>query len=537
MRRLAAAIGVACALIPVGTIRAQRPADWMTSANDAQRSSWVRMDAKISLESMREPGFQLVWKQRFDNQPRQLNTLMPPALLDFYISYRGFRSLAFFGGSADRVIAIDTELARLEWEKKYPTTAPSTSTSGCPGGMTTAVTRPTDTAYPPVPSRGGEGRGTPAKSGVGLPHEGAVILKTLAPPPPPPAAAAKPAAVPAFNPYAPRVQYALALTGDGKLHSLWVSNGHEAKPGVPFLPPDAHAQGLIAYDGTAYVATTGGCGSAGNGVWAINLGTNAVSHWKAGRDVAGTAGPAVGPDGKLYVAAGDELVALAPRSLETLAIYKAGGAEFSSTPVVFEFKDRNLIAVASNDGRLHLLDTATLNRTAPLDKTAPFSAPNYAAGNLASWQDPSGNRWILAPADGSIAASAGFRPTHGEIQHGAIVAWKLVDKDGVPSLEPGWISRDLMTPLPPIVVNGVVFALSSGEFRSPDPRMPAAERARRSTNAVLYALDAANGKELWNSGSTITSFVHSGGLAAGGSRVYVATYEGTQYAFGFPIEH
>jgi outer membrane protein assembly factor BamB len=53
----------------------------------------------------------------------------------------------------------------------------------------------------------------------------------------------------------------------------------------------------------------------------------------------------------------------------------------------------------------------------------------------------------------------------------------------------------------------------------------------------LYALDASTGKELWNSGDTITSFVHSGGLSAGGSRVYVSDYEGTQYAFGFPIEH
>ena len=51
------------------------------------------------------------------------------------------------------------------------------------------------------------------------------------------------------------------------------------------------------------------------------------------------------------------------------------------------------------------------------------------------------------------------------------------------------------------------------------------------------ALDGASGKELWSSGTTITSFVTTGGLAAGGSRVYVSGYDGTQYAFGFPIEH
>jgi hypothetical protein len=31
--------------------------------------------------------------------------------------------------------------------------------------------------------------------------------------------------------------------------------------------------------------------------------------------------------------------------------------------------------------------------------------------------------------------------------------------------------------------------------------------------------------------------VRTGGLAAGGGRVYVGGHDGTQYAFGFPMEH
>jgi outer membrane protein assembly factor BamB len=95
----------------------------------------------------------------------------------------------------------------------------------------------------------------------------------------------------------------------------------------------------------------------------------------------------------------------------------------------------------------------------------------------------------------------------------------------------------MTSPLPPIIVNGVIFALSSGEFRSGDANVSAAQRAQKSSHAVLYALDAQTGQELWNSGTTIGSFVHSGALAAGGTRVYIAGYDGTQYAFGFPIEH
>jgi outer membrane protein assembly factor BamB len=95
----------------------------------------------------------------------------------------------------------------------------------------------------------------------------------------------------------------------------------------------------------------------------------------------------------------------------------------------------------------------------------------------------------------------------------------------------------MVSPLTPAIVNGVVFALSSGGFGSSDAQITAAQRAQQSSSAVLYALDAATGKELWNSGSTITSFVHSGGLAAGGGRVYVGGHDRMQYAFGFPMEH
>jgi outer membrane protein assembly factor BamB len=140
-----------------------------------------------------------------------------------------------------------------------------------------------------------------------------------------------------------------------------------------------------------------------------------------------------------------------------------------------------------------------------------FATPGYQAGALASWQDPSGTRWILAPSGKNITA------------------FKLA---GEGRLELAWTSRDLVSPTAPVVINGVVFALSSGEFRANDLKTTVA----KSVPAVLYALDSATGKEVWSSGTTITSFVHSGSLAAGDSRVYVSTFDGTQYVFSFPFE-
>lgn len=521
MRKFALhAVPAIAALLAVNIAHAQRGVDWMTDGYDAQRSSWVRSDGKISPETMRKPGFALVWQLKFENTARQLQGLTPPALMDFYIGYRGFRSFALIGISSDRVVGVDVDIARIDWDKKLGSGAAPAGTLPCPGGMTSAVTRPMNTAYPSFFAARGAGRGTPAKSGVGAPDEGAVTIKPSAAAAPRPARPARlpvNAAVDASNPYAPRIQWVLALTGNGKLHSLYVSNGDEPNPPIQFLPPNAHAVGLISYGNTAYAATTNSCGGVDNGVWAVDLASKKVSEWKSGNEgIAGTAGPAVRPDGTLFVAAGSELAALAPKTLKPLAGYKAQGAQFTSSPVMFQYQGKDLIAVAGNDGSLHLFDAAALNQ--PLDKTAPSRTPDYAVGALTSWQDAAGIRWVFVPSGG------------------AITAWKVVEKGGAPGWEAGWTSRALVSPLAPIVVNGVLFALSSGEYRSNDVGISAAERARRSTNAVLYALDPVDGKEFWSSGKTMTSFVHSGGLSAGGGRVYVATYDGTEYAFGFPME-
>ncbi len=121
--------------------------------------------------------------------------------------------------------------------------------------------------------------------------------------------------------------------------------------------------------------------------------------------------------------------------------------------------------------------------------------------------------------------------------NGAVVAWKVAEQSGGLALEPGWSSRDLVSPLTPLVINGVVFAVSSGEARGKDSKLTAAQRAKASVPAVVYALDGANGKELWNSGKTITSFMHGGGLSGGAGQIYLGTHDGTLYSFGFPIEH
>jgi len=314
---------------------------------------------------------------------------------------------------------------------------------------------------------------------------------------------------------------------------------------VKFLPPNANASGLIVVDNVAYVVTEGNCGGAANGVWALDLVSKQVTTWKA--NVVGIAGPAFGGDGTLYVATGgggespNSLVALDPKTLSVKGWYAAGSHEFSSSPVLFEYKGKILIAVGSKDGRVHLLDSANLggadHQTALYTTPSPSKAGAAAPGALASWQDRSGERWILAPIAGSQAADLGFAATNGAVTNGAVVAWKVVEQNGAPTLQPAWASRDMVSPLPPTIINGVVFVTSGGEFRTNDSKVTAAERARRSSRAVLYALDGETGKELWNSGTTIASFTRGAALSGGVGQIYLTTYDGVIYAFGFPMEH
>jgi hypothetical protein len=521
--------------------------DWLTESSDAQRSAWIRTDSKINVESMEKrdkyTGFQFLWKMKLNNTASQLNSLHPPATLDRLIGYRGFRMLGFVGGSANRIFTIDTDLGRMEWEKQLKV-APSTrpGTVACPGGMTTGVIRPLLAAIPPAPSGpAGRGRNTPAKSAVGEPGQGGVTLANVRPNPPAPPPAAGAAPPPRPNPANPAggqlgagpflIQ---ALAGDGMFHSMHLSNGADYEAPARFLPPGANASGLMLVDQVAYAATTGSCNGVDNGLWALDLASKQVSSWKG--NVAGTAGAAVDGSGTIYVTTGgggelaNSIVALEPRSLKVRSSY-SGGAEFTSSPVIFDHKGQTMIAAATRDGRIHLLNSSTPGKA--VTGSAAW-AENFTPGALSSWQDRDGTRWILASVEGPVPT--GFTAQGGGAATGSIVAWKLVEENGSITIQPGWASRNLTSPLPPTIINGVVFAVSGGEYK-PGGKMGAAQRILRSGKAVVYALDGRTGRELWNSGATVTSFARGAAISGGMGQIYLTTHDGTIYTFGFPMEH
>lgn len=566
---------VSCALISGATPQAQGRggAEWTTSGGDAQRSSWIRNDAKISKENLQKPGyFKFLWKLKVENEPKQLNSLTQPILLDRIIGFRGFKSVAFVGSSAETVYAIDTDFGTQLWKVhlNYGASFPPilAGTLECPGGLTAAVTRPTPLApAQPGAGGGGGGRGGRSGGGVGEPGKGAITLATAgqargggAPPglPAAPGGAPVPGSAAAAAAGArggggggrgaatgaPDAAYVVG--SDGFVRALNVQSGWELSAPVQFLPANANATGLILVNdeksGYLYTSTTRGCGSTPDAVWAVDLISpdKKVTSWSAGgATIAGSAGPTLGRDGTIYVATTDGLapasnaiVALEPKTLKQKAAFTQSKADFATSPLVFEHKGKDVVAAAAKDGRIYLLDSTSMQT--PLAVSA-VATGEPSGGALASWQDAQGTRWILVPAAGAMKPGATSAATNGPVINGGIVAYKVVDEQGALKLQPGWISRDLTSPLAPMVVNGVVFAASSGEYRTANPKMSAALRAQRSMPAVLYALDGATGKELWNSGKTINSFAR-GGLSGGAGVVYIPAYDSTLYAFGVPIE-
>jgi outer membrane protein assembly factor BamB len=313
-------------------------------------------------------------------------------------------------------------------------------------------------------------------------------------------------------PFRPGADAAYVVGTDGYLHALNIQNGWDNMRPALFLPANTRAMGLIVAttddSAVAYAATTNGCGSQPDAVWAMDLWSadRAVTAFSVnGARIVGSGGPALGRDGTVYIATANgvaemsnSVFALEPKTLALKSSMKVPGAAFTSSPLVLTWKDKDAVLIAGG-GKIYLLDPSL---TQPVAVSPALGTPAPEVSALASWQDGAGITWVAARGGGGVRT------------------FKLVDQNGRAAFTPGWTSPPMAAALPPLVVNGVLFTASSGTRAAP---------------SVLYALDAATGKTLWTSGAAITTTI-AGGLAAGQGNVYVPGSDGTLYAFGFDIE-
>jgi outer membrane protein assembly factor BamB len=509
----------AVALILPALIAQPLPAtDWLTDGGNSQRTNWQKDEKVLSPASVKN--MKLLWKMKLDNEPKQMHNLFPPLVIDKLTTSSGTKQVAIVAGSSDNLYAIDVEKGTVLWKKHFESswTAPVGGRGAgilCPGGQT---------------------------------------------------------ATPVIAPASAPGKYTIyAAAWDGRLRQINASDGEDVAPPMKWMPPNGKPYGLNLYKGVIYTHTAQGCGGNPNVVYSFDLTTNKAGSWgPAGGGMWGRQGPAISSDGTMYTGTGDGRwdpengiygngiigVKQNPetKALDLVDYFGPSNAEWlvkrdldmQVTPVIFNYKGRELMADAGKECRLYLMDTKAIGGND--HRTPEYRSPlfcneevNFASagvwGSLATWEDAKGTRWVLSPFWGPKHSAFKAPIENGETKYGAIAAFKVEEKAGKLVLAPAWISRDMNHAEPPVVANGVVFAYGNGEDTDQAyPDVGLADTADRripgSTHAVLYALDAQTGKELWSSGDQIASWNHWSGITVANGRVYIGTFDGMFYCFG-----
>jgi outer membrane protein assembly factor BamB len=493
-------------------------ADWLTDGGDSKRTAWQRDETIFTAANVGQTG--LLWKIKLDNEPRQMHALFPPLIAGRVTTPNGPKQIAIVAGVSDNLFAIDVEKGELLWKKHFENTwTPNPGRRPdyvlCPGGLTaTPVIGPAD---------------EPGKYTI------------------------------------------YAASWDGRLHRLNVADGKDVAPPAKFMPPNGKPYALNLVNNVIYTHTAQGCGGNPNMAYTYDLATDKVGSWgPAGGGMWGRTGPAISSNGTLYTGTGDGpwdpengvfgngIIGVQQnpetKALELVDYYGPSNAEWlfkrdldmQVTPAIFDYKGKELMVDAGKECRVYLMDTESIggdDHRTPLYRTPLLcnEQVNFASagiwGSMATWQDTDGTRWVLTPFWGPKHSAFHAPIEHGTVKDGAIAAFKVEEKDGKTWLAPAWISRDMNRAEPPVIANGIIFAYGNGEDTHqalPDLGLTntSEERIAGSTHAVLFALDARTGKELWSSGDQITSWNHWSGLSIANGRVYIGTFDGNLYCFG-----
>jgi hypothetical protein len=271
---------------------------WLTPLADAQRTSWVRSDEKISVEALSKGGFELQWTTKLENQPRGAYGLGSGVTAS---GVTLFIPVSLVTGSSNNVYAIDNDLGYVTWERKFNLSLPA-PTPGCPGASAPAPRASCGSTERSRAFRGSAAgverlviaacsanpvKACRSKDGQAAPVAAVAVRQRrhhrLRHQPPRRAAASRTIGSPdrrarrqartgARDPTALRVGY--VITSDGMLHVLGLPSGKDIQRPARFLPANARWSSPIGVDTMLYAATSGGCGGAptacGRSIWTAN---------------------------------------------------------------------------------------------------------------------------------------------------------------------------------------------------------------------------------------------------------------------------
>ena len=501
-------VGLALWILPVF---AGSSNEWLTWGYDPERTGWNPAEAALSKDNVSR--LELKWKVQLPTPPNEviLSTLASPLVANVS-GPQGSRTLVFVTGSDDTVYAIDSATGKIAWQRRFPNTL--------------------------TPKQRASWLCSNSQNATSVIDKDAGII--------------------------------YVSTSDGKLRGLSLTNGEERIPPSDFTTPFARNWSLNLIDQVVYTATPRGCGGAISHFTALDLShpnrrvvefyTSAgrpSGAWGRGAFARGPAGVyAMTADGPYDPASGqfgNTFMALSFKDLRLLDSYTPPNWEALdgkdldlgvSSPLVFPFGTGTLVAGSAKEGIIYLLDAENLggaDHHTPLYQSARLGndEAKYDGrgfwGAMATWQDKDGKRWLLAPLWGPPSKTAPkFASTHGNADQGSIMAFEVRRDPGndKPTLFPAWESRDMHVPDPPVVANGVVYALQTGENTAQGRGATAKFRSTAITNAILYDLDAQTGQELYSSEKLIDSWTHFSEPVVAGGQIYVCTWDARVYAFG-----
>ena len=490
-------------------------AEWPTGSYNQERDAWQRDETKLSVDSVKN--LRLLWKLKTDNKTMGMQSFREPLIVNGIATPGGVKSLAILAGALNVVYAVDTQTGTLVWQKNLKWSSDK-----------------------------------PQETGQG---EGFICNNALT-------------ATPVVTPAGAAKRFVYVLTNDGYLHTLDITSGEETEPAIQMLPGVyGKGYGLNLVNNVVYTVSGQACHGVPNALYGVDLNTKKAFHSSPPQGgIFGTAGPAAGADGTMYLETGDGAYDVAAGKLSTtvLAYTQAKDEltlkdyytpsnhlwltkrdlDMNTTPVVFPYKGKEFLVGSGKEGRYFLMDSKSLggaDHETPLYRSPLLSNKNVnfqtegTWGSFASWEGKDGTRWVLAPIGGPV--NVDFPVSYGPTPNGGIIAMKVTQTGDKVELTPGWVSRDMMSAEPPVVANGVVFVLAAGEFTAQandedGGLYSAQDRIKHSIPAKLYALDATTGKELYSSGDQIASFLHQSGISVAGGKVYFGTFDGTIYCFG-----
>ena len=508
--------------------------DWLGYNYDRERTGWNRGETMLSPKTVGQ--MKPLWNTQLTTASKALilSTLTAPVVVGGLTTPGGTKDLVFSYGIDDVLSAVDANSGKIVWQKHYPNTIKPLRPASISCSNTEQATPIIDKAK-------------------------GVIYFT---------------------------------SSDGKLRGAHLGDGSEALTPTDMVQPFSRNWSLNLVDNVIYTTTARGCG--GSEAQPTEFGTVAamdisdpahpsLSRFYTGKGRPagpwGASGVAWGPQGAYVSTAdgpnnpgsgiyGDMVLAVRPHAWGLNDSFtpthwryvNARDLDFGSGGVLlFAFGKRNILATASKESVLYLLDADNLGGADHM--TSLYQSPRMGNdiqdfqaqgvwGSLATALDDKGRRWLYTPMWGAPAkAGPKFPIAYGDVANGSIMAFTVEDQNGKPVLQPQWMSRDLNMASPPVVANGIVYALQTAESAVQVPKaIFNADGSRKpfdvDGNAInriitphatmtLFAFDAVTGKELWSSKKAMDgNTVHFTQPVVALGKLFAVDHAGHLWAFG-----